>query len=39
MPNPLTSLTPLLETLVKNIDVLPAAGKAVEDYLHPDPEE
>ncbi len=39
MPNPLTSLTPLLETLAKNIDVLPAAGKAVEDYLHPDPEE
>ncbi|TDA67698.1 MAG: hypothetical protein D9V47_09240 [Clostridia bacterium] len=39
MPNPLAELTPVLEVLADNIDVLPAAGKAVEDYLHPDPEE
>ncbi|QGP92265.1 hypothetical protein MGLY_16360 [Neomoorella glycerini] len=39
MPNPLRELAPILEVLAENIDVLPAAGKAVEDYLHPDPEE
>lgn len=39
MRNPLLELTPILEVLADNIEVLPAVGKAVEDYLHPDPEE
>ncbi|HOC52325.1 MAG TPA: hypothetical protein PKJ39_01155 [Caldisericia bacterium] len=39
MPNPLSSITPLLEILGKEIKILPATGGAVEDLQHPDQEE
>ena len=39
MPNPLSSITPLLEVLGKEIKILPATGGAVEELQHPDQEE
>lgn len=39
MPNPLGSITPVLEILGKNINILPATGTAVEDLQHPDQDE
>jgi len=39
MANPLSGLTPALEVLAQNVDILPATGQAVEDLLRPDQEE
>lgn len=39
MPNPLASITPVLEILGRNINILPATGTAVEDLQHPDQDE
>lgn len=39
MRNPLSVIAPALELLGKNINVLPATGKAVEDLQHPDRDE
>jgi len=39
MPNPLISITPLLNLIGKEIKILPATGGAVEDLQHPDQEE
>lgn len=39
MPNPLSSITPLLELLGREIKILPAIGGAVEELQHPDQEE
>jgi len=39
MPNPLSSITPLLEVLGREIKILPATGGAVEELQHPDQEE
>lgn len=39
MPNPLSSITPLLDLLSKEIKILPATGGAVEELQHPDQEE
>ncbi len=39
MPNPLSSITPLLEILGREIKILPATGGAVEELQHPDQEE
>lgn len=39
MPNPLSSIMPLLDLLGKEIKILPATGGAVEDLQHPDQEE
>jgi len=39
MPNPLSSILPLLEVLGKEIKILPATGGAVEELQHPDQEE
>ena len=39
MPNPLASITPVLEILGNNINILPATGTAVEDLQHPDQDE
>lgn len=39
MPNPLLSLTPILEILSNNLSILPATGTAVEDLQHPDKDE
>jgi len=39
MPNPLGSITSILELLGREVRVLPAIGGAVEELQHPDPEE
>ncbi|MGB9887124.1 MAG: hypothetical protein ACPLRW_09015 [Moorellales bacterium] len=39
MGHPLAELPRILDVLASHVEVLPAVGKAVEDYLHPDPEE
>ncbi|MHA1410767.1 MAG: hypothetical protein ACTSQY_10760 [Candidatus Odinarchaeia archaeon] len=39
MPNPLSSIVPLLNLIGKEVKVLPAIGGAVEDLQHPDQEE
>jgi hypothetical protein len=39
MPDPLSVITPALELLGKNVNILPAMGKAVEDLQHPDQDE
>jgi hypothetical protein len=39
MPNPLSSITPILDLLGKELKILPATGGAVEDLQHPDQEE
>jgi len=39
MANPLSGLTPALEVLVQNVDILPATGQAVVDLIRPDQEE
>ncbi|MBI2918053.1 MAG: hypothetical protein HYY01_08660 [Chloroflexi bacterium] len=39
MPNPLSVITPALELLGKNLNILPATGTAVEDLQHPDQDE
>lgn len=39
MPNPLSSITPILNLLGNEVKILPAAGRAVEDLQHPDQEE
>jgi len=39
MPNPLSSIVPLLDLIGKEIKVLPAIGGAVEELQHPDQEE
>jgi hypothetical protein len=39
VPNPLSVITPALELLGKNVNILPATGKAVEDLQHPDQDE
>ena len=39
MANPLSVITPALELLGKNVNILPAMGKAVEDLQHPDQDE
>src|SRR4030042_2752152 len=39
MANPLSIITPSLELLGKNVGILPATGKAVEDLQHPDQDE
>ena len=39
MANPLSGLTPALEVLAQNVDILPATGQAVEDLMRPDQEE
>ena len=39
MPNPLSSIIPVLDVLGKNINILPATGVAVEDLQHPDKDE
>jgi len=35
MPNPITFLTPALDLLGANLNILPATGGAVEDLPHP----
>jgi len=37
--NPLAQLSPALELLGKNLNILPATGSAVEDLQHPDADE
>lgn len=39
VPNPLSLITPALEVLGKNLNILPATGTAVEDLQHPDKDE
>lgn len=39
MPNPLAGLTPALDVLARNTEILPATGQAVEDLQRPDQEE
>lgn len=39
MPNPLSSITPILDLLGREVKILPATGGAVEDLQHPDQEE
>lgn len=39
MPNPLASISPLLDLLGKEVKILPATGGAVEELQHPDQEE
>jgi len=39
MPNPLSSIVPILDLLGKELKILPATGGAVEDLQHPDQEE
>ncbi|MEW6102365.1 MAG: hypothetical protein AB1630_00875 [bacterium] len=39
MPNPLSSIEPLLNMLGEEIKILPATGGAIEDLQHPDQEE
>jgi hypothetical protein len=39
MPNPLSSIIPVLDLLGENLKILPATGGAVEDLQHPDQEE
>jgi len=39
LPNPLSIITPALELLGKNVNILPATGVAVEDLQHPDKDE
>jgi len=39
MPNPLSSLGPVVDLLGENLHILPATGGAVEDLQHPDQEE
>jgi hypothetical protein len=39
MPNPLKLITPVLECLGNNLNILPATGGAVEDLQHPDHDE
>lgn len=39
MPNPLSVITPALECLGRNLNILPATGTAVEDPQHPDQDE
>jgi len=39
VPNPLKSITPLLELLGNSVKILPATGGAVEELQHPDQEE
>jgi len=39
MPNPLSALLPVFDTLGREIKILPAAGGAVEDLQHPDQDE
>jgi hypothetical protein len=39
VPNPLSVIAPALELLGKNVNILPAMGKAVEDLQHPDQDE
>lgn len=39
MPNPLGSITPVLDLLGRELKILPATGGAVEDLQHPDQEE
>jgi len=39
MPNPLSLITPVLECLGSNLNIMPATGKAVEDLQHPDRDE
>lgn len=39
MPNPLSSITPILDLLGKEVKILPATGGVVEDLQHPDQEE
>jgi adenosylmethionine-8-amino-7-oxononanoate aminotransferase len=39
MPNPLSSIIPILDLLGKELKILPATGGAVEDLQHPDQEE
>jgi len=39
MPNPLSCITPAIDLLGKNLNILPAVGNAVEDLQHPDQDE
>jgi hypothetical protein len=39
MPNPLAGLTPALDVLARNTEILPATGQAVEDLQRPDRDE
>lgn len=39
MPNPLSSIVPILDLLGKELRILPATGGAIEDLQHPDQEE
>ncbi len=39
MPNPLSCISPALDLLASNLDILPAIGGAVEDLQHPDQDE
>ncbi|MBT9159989.1 MAG: hypothetical protein AAGB97_00295 [Dehalococcoidia bacterium] len=39
MPNPLSSIIPILDVLGKELKILPATGGAVEDLQHPDQDE
>lgn len=39
MPNPIACLTPALDLLGNNLNILPATGSAVEDLQHPDADE
>ena len=39
MANPLSSITPILDLLGKELKILPATGGAVEDLQHPDQDE
>ena len=39
MANPLSSITPILDVLGKELKILPATGGAVEDLQHPDQDE
>jgi len=39
MPNPVPCLTPALDLLGNNLNILPATGSAVEDLQHPDADE
>jgi len=39
MPNPLSSITPILDLLGNEVRILPATGGAVEELQHPDQEE
>jgi hypothetical protein len=39
MPNPFIGLRPALEVMVREGEILPATGQAVEDLMRPDQEE